>query len=305
MRTIETTPSELILAHDCQRAHHYRYERKLRRLGEKKSPTLASGIAVHYAVEHWLWDKAVLATPTMEDLAPLVKMCLQDEWKDQEPADREKNIKRFTPGVLRALSRIPQWVWDSAWEAEPTLNGAWSSGALGIAGWPFPGTDIHLYMHGRPDFLRLYTDQEGTDTCEIVDIKTTKTAPLSYVLWSPQIRFYAAMCQQRWPERLIVYRYLCVPTGPKDEVKDSPTFILDKAMYEFTIQEMFEFAAELDGQKPRYLRRCDWCPYNMICISRILGTDGEGIINQLYATRELDSKTTRVVELAEAENREG
>ena len=47
---------------------------------------------------------------------------------------------------------------------------------------------------------------------ELVDFKTTAQDPGMYMLWEPQITWYAMMLQAEFPDSLIAYRYLCMPT---------------------------------------------------------------------------------------------
>lgn len=122
---------------------------------------------------------------------------------------------------------------------------------------------------------------------EIVDVKTTANDPLQYLLWTPQLRMYAAMLQQQYPDHLISYRYLCVPTGVKDEAPHSPPFIFTQRAHDETITEILRLARKLsDEAEARYARRCEWCPFSDICKARITGADVEGIIEELYVKRE-------------------
>jgi len=280
MNTIETTPSALTQAHDCQLAHHLRYVRKLRLADTKRSPTLASGSAVHYAVERWLYDNNG-EVPTLNDLFSLGKEGLAQEYADRDAKDSAKLIKRYLPGVQRALSRVPDWLWKQQWISEANVEAEFSDDALCVK------------LHGRPDLYCRYTDSEGTDTLEIVDVKTTATNPLDYILWTPQIRFYAAMLRHHHPEPLIVYRYVCVPTGLSAKTPDPIAIVYTQKAHDRTVADILSYGRETFGDTPTYSRRCSWCPYSARCAVEVTGGDVAGIEKELY----VDKGLTNVLDL--------
>ena len=145
MEHIITSPSELILADDCSRARYYKYVRRLRPVEEKRSPVLASGTAVHYAVEH-ICRNYDSAQPDEADLALLAEECLADEFRNDYDGGTA-NVRKFLPGVKRALSRIPEWLWAGDWRPEEDLVGI------------FDATDkneeayLRVELRGRPDLF--------------------------------------------------------------------------------------------------------------------------------------------------------
>jgi hypothetical protein len=282
-KEIDTTPSALVSAHDCQLEHHLNHVERLRKKDQKRAPTLASGTAVHYAVEQWLYDQNGKA-PTPEQINHHGHEGLEQEFsKGYTQAERDKQVKRFLPGVYRALGRIPTWVWTSDWVVEANVAAK------------FKYEDLIVRVHGRPDLYRQYVDQEGTPTIEVVDIKTTKTNPMSYILWSPQVRIYCAILALHHPGHLIVYRYVCVPTGPSDVPYEALAFTYDTIARERTEREIYTYAKETFGKEPRYSRRCDWCTYASICTANVMGFPVDSIIEDDYV--KLDKGGHSVVEL--------
>jgi predicted RecB family nuclease len=270
---ISTSPSALMLADDCRLAHHFSYDRGLQLASKKRSPTLASGTAVHYAVEQTC-QNFPQQKPRPDDLEALGYECLCAEFAEDEDGG-DSNVKKFLPGVKRALARIPEWVWSEFWltEREETVTLT-------------RGDDV-LEIHGRPDMYRVVNDGE-TPYIEIVDVKTTDKDPLQYMLFSPQLRMYALMLRQRFPEHLIQYRYVCVPTKPGNAVSPhSAPFIFTARMLAQTVDECWQYAEKLIAPiTARTSIRCDWCDFKNICIQRLMGNDYESVITDEYITRE-------------------
>ena len=274
---IVTSPSELILADDCSRARNLKYGRRLRPAQDKRSPTLASGTAVHYAVELICRNYGGIQ-PDEADLVALGEECLADEFRNDDDGGTA-NVKKFLPGVTRALSRIPKWLWAGDWLPERDLVGYFDSVNKFDEPW------LTVELHGRPDLYRIINDE--APTVEIIDVKTTETDPLQFLLWSPQLRMYAAMLAQTYPEHLIVYRYVCVPTGVKSVVAEAPAFIFTPESHEKTVTDIIDMSLKLGSvDRPRYSRRCSWGEFAPICTASITGADPEGIIEELYTVRE-------------------
>ena len=263
------SPSELVLADDCSRAHDFRCRQKLRRVGDRRSPTLASGSAVATAVERLLWDMSSVENPK-ERLSELVKAALAEEFAGDEEAP--KLMKKFLPGVKRAVSRLPDWFWQGTWLVEHDVYGV------------FENDDLGIRVEGRADMVRLV--DEPVPTVELIDVKTTDTDPMEYVLWSPQLRIYAACLQQMYPDRLVVYRYVCVPTGVSAVAKPGAEFVFTNVAEARAREEILRYAMKLqhDGT-PRYARRCAWCSYAPICTAIVTGADPAGIIQEMYVRK--------------------
>ena len=263
-----TSPSELILADDCGLARHFKYTLKLRRAGGgKRSPTMASGTAVHYAVEAHLRNYGG-TVPGVEDLVALGREGLQGEFRHDEDGG-VANVKKYLPGVQRALTRIPPWFWKEDWRVEEEVEGRFG----------------RVVVRGRPDLVRFLNDE--APTVEVVDLKTTATDPLEFMLWSPQVRIYAAILAQMYPDRLVAYRYYCIPVGWKADVTNNPaSFIFTDRVHAETVREIERMASLLSGKpEARYARRCTWCEFKEICMARITGADPAGVMGEMYERR--------------------
>ena len=268
---VSVSPSELATWNDCQRKWHYRYDARIEPIDQSRPAPLASGVAVHFVVETICRDFPN-EIPTAEDIKVRARDSLEEQFANNyEP---EKQVSKFLPGVIRALNKIPKWVWESHWFVERDISATFGE----------------VELHGRPDMYRL-VDGLSTgyevDRLEIIDVKTTKTEPLDFLLWSPQLRYYAAVLQKEHPDRVISYRYLCLPTQGTGEAPHSPAWIFTPAMHQATCDEIAGMGRRFSRAKmePRYSRACSFCDYNPICKNIITGADPEGIIQELYQER--------------------
>ena len=268
---VSVSPSELATWNDCQRKWHFRYDQRIEPIDQSRPAPMASGVAVHFVVETICRDFPN-EVPKAEDIALRAKDCLEEQFANNyEP---EKQVKKYLPGVIRAINKIPEGVWKSHWFVERDVSGMFE--------------DVEL--HGRPDMYRLI-DGLATgyeiDRLEIMDVKTTQTEPLDFLLWSPQLRYYAAVLQQEYPNRQIMYKYLCLPTQGTGPPPHSPAWPFTQAMYEATCIEIAGMGARFNRSRmePRYSRACSFCDYNTICKNIITGADPNGIIEELYTER--------------------
>ena len=268
---VSVSPSELATWNDCQRKWHYRYDQRIEPIDQSRPAPMASGQAVHFVVETICRDFPN-EIPTQEDMAIRARDSLEHEFEhNYEP---EKQVNKYLPGVLRALNKIPDEIWKAHWFVERDISGTFG--------------DVEL--HGRPDMYRLIdglaTGYE-VDRLELIDVKTTKTEPLDFLLWSPQLRYYAAVLQKEHPDRVISYKYLCLPTTGTGPPPHSPAWPFTKAMFEATCKEIGSMAAAFNRTKiaPRYSRACSFCEYNRICKNIITGADPQGLIEELYTER--------------------
>ena len=281
---ISTSPSALMLVNDCTLAYNFNYTQGLRRIGLKRSPTLASGTAVHYAVEQFCQNYPG-TKPNPTDLEALGQECLEAEFSEDEDGGA-KNVKKFTPGVKRALGRIPDWVWAENWlverEESVTLTRAkvlWPNSDR-----PIPTTDT-LEIHGRPDMYRVVHNAE-TPFIEIVDVKTTDKDPLPYMLFSPQLRMYSLMLRAKFPGYLIQYQYVCVPTGATATPPHSAPFIFTERLMAQTVAECWRYAEKMEQTPEQRLSlRCDWCDFKPICLQMLAGNSTDSIIADEYLNR--------------------
>ena len=268
---VKVSPSELATWNDCQRKWHYRYDARIEPIDQSRPAPMASGQAVHFVVETICRDFPN-EIPTQEDMKLRARDCLEHEFENNyEP---EKQVAKYLPGVLRALNKIPNWVWESRWFVERDIS----------------GTFDEVELHGRPDMFRLVDGLASgyeVDRVELIDVKTTQTEPLDFLLWSPQLRYYAAVLQQQYPDRVISYKYLCLPTQGTGPAPHSPAWVFTPAMYEATCAEIAGMGRRFNRSRmePRYSRACSFCDFNPICKGIITGADPNGIINELYMER--------------------
>lgn len=267
IRTVSV--SELVTFMDCQRKHFLRYNARLSPNTESRSWQLASGNAVHYVVEqHCRQSPGEL--PTKDDVDALIEECLSAEFDGT--SNESGQVLKYTPGVRRAVSKIPQWVWEASWYIEHDLVGHFGDEFVEKA-----------ELRGRPDLFHV-----GDNFVELVDIKTTAHKPLEYMLWTPQLRYYAAMLKQLYPDKLVRYRYVCVPTqGDKPPPETSPWPFKASALAEAEseILRCVSMMGEDEFRNPHYSRACDWCEYRDICKAVVTGADWKGLASEEYHER--------------------
>ena len=276
---LSVSPSELATWNDCQRKWHFRYDQRIEPIDQSRPAPLASGVAVHYVVETICRDFP-MEVPTQEDIKLRARDCLTEEFANNN--DPEKQVAKFLPGVLRAINKIPEWVWKSDWFVERDISATFG----------------RVEIHGRPDMFRLVDGYDAVPQVQIIDVKTTQTEPLEFLLWSPQLRYYAAILQQTYPNRVISYQYLCLPTQGTGDAPYSPLWPFTQAMHQATKMEIAGMAKMVETSNkntdvyksmvkrmPRYTRACSFCDYNPICKNIITGADPKGIVDELYQER--------------------
>tara|TARA_Y100000310_G_scaffold327766_1_gene394637 strand:+ start:1460 stop:2248 length:789 start_codon:yes stop_codon:yes gene_type:complete len=255
--------SELLTWQKCRRQWGYRYAERLAPLVEKRSWQMASGTAVHYVVETWCRDFPG-EVPDLDSMKLRTAESLREDFATSD--DPNKLLARFGPGVMRALLKIPEWLWKADWFVERDLTGQFGN----------------VELRGRTDLVY----QEG-NIVTLVDVKTTAVNPIDYMLWDSQNRYYAAMLQQAHPDKLIEYRYFCVPTTGVKPVEQQPPWLFTRKQQAATVDEIVRLAGEMDENKrePRYSRVCAWCPFKAICTILITGGDGESVKRDEFRIR--------------------
>ena len=264
---ISMSVSELLTWQKCRRHWAYRYAERLAPLQEARSWQLASGTAVHYVVETLCRDFPG-QVPALGDLKLRAAECLQDEFAGAEQPD--KMLAKYGPGVVRALLKVPQWVWQADWFVERDVAAV------------FPAGSPAIELRGRVDMV-----YAADGIVELVDLKTTATSPTEYMLWEPQIRYYAAMLQQRYPHMLVQYRYLCLPTQGDKPAPQAPAWAFTQRQYAATVAEIVQLAGEVDAaaRQPRYSRACSWCAFKDICAVVVTGGDDAAVKREGFYVR--------------------
>ncbi len=269
IRTISV--SELVTFQDCQRKHYFNYERRLRRNSSGPSWQQASGVAVHYVIEQHCRNRAG-EIPHRDDVDALIFESLDADFKGNEAS-----VKKYTPGVRRALSKVPEWVWREAWYLEHDLELFFDVGLY------YEHTKKFTLI-GRPDAYHV-----GESFVELVDFKTTATNPLTFILFTPQLRYYALMLKAQYPDKLVRYQYMCLPTqGTGPGPGCSPVPFTQKAL-KVTEAEIVATVASMgddEFRNPRYTRSCDFCEFKELCQTVVTGGDWEGVAKEEYYVRD-------------------
>ena len=276
------SPSQLEAFNECELRYAYQYDTKLRLTKEDASQALASGRALHEVVAYVLThDKqppndALLARALYNAMEsnPSQRLELSREPFEYNPKETQwAKVVRYMKGVERAYSKIPPYLLELDWHVEETLEVE------------FEG----FTLKGRPDLWCELPTVYGPNAIYIVDIKTTENDPLEYVLWSPQLRVYAMMLQKMYPDRPILYTYLCCPTT----VKQAPVVqhLFDETAQQRTMAYVVDMVSRIEARDasaphPREGKHCKFCDYAQMCKVRVTGGDEWGVAKQLYYAKE-------------------
>lgn len=261
--------SELNKWHACRLAWHYRYRERLE--VPEKGPMLASGSAVHGTVE------ALLRREIPANLVPAqAEQLLIQHLAGQD--DVAGVVRRYLPGVLRAVSRVPSDIWSAEWLVEQPVEWTWPH--------TFPEC-VATTLWGKPDCYRV------TDTdIEILELKSTSSeqTPKDYFLWNPQHRYYAVLLDKMYPGRIVSVRYVVVKTGKAaaDDVPGDESWHMRRGLLARTEALMLKAAGEIGKLEvvPNYSRACSWCDFKPLCEMDITGGDGVPLKEELYTVRE-------------------
>ena len=275
MINIRVTPSELETFNDCQLKHHYRYVKRLELKEPSISPNMVSGRVVHKMVEEAMQLPVGHRYEYLVDTERIVPL-LREEF-----GGKEENVKKYLPGVKRALEKVPGWMLDEVeeWFSEVDVSAGFDHG------------DTNIVLVGRPDLYRI-DNNELCPFVEIIDVKTTENDAVDYILWNPQIRLYALVLSEMYPNHIICYRYLCLPTSGKGATMGSQHTFTPYAMGRAK-DYMFNNAVDIRTLKTygakgvaREGMHCRFCDFNLICRTRVMGGDEEGVAGDLYQERE-------------------
>ena len=258
--------TEILAWRHCRQLWDYRYRRRLK--SQDVPPQLASGTSVHSTIQ------AVLGgSVKREDMGAWAESSFREQVLQR--TDLDADVKKYLPGVQRALSKVPEWVWEGQWHVEEKLTHIFP---VGVA----KQSEDLLEVVGVPD---LYSYNDGLLT--IVEFKTTDTDPLEFLLWNPQHRYYAALLSYVYPGAVTVFRYVCLPTGKSVDMVDHMPYTLTKAALRQAEEEMLRGAVEVgEGDTvPNYSRACSFCEYKDIDTIRVQGGDYEEAIKEGFVRR--------------------
>lgn len=265
----------------CRLAWSYRYQTRIEL--PTQSPPLTSGKAIHTALEEVLSGNIEL-----EDLAPMAEAALRYELKGRDEDDIEKSLKKYLPGVLRALSRVPEWVYAyDDWRVEEELAFTYRCGGHDRT---LDNSCVDCFkFKGFADLFRI------ADThIELIDIKSSskELSPLNLMLFNPQHRYYAILLRHMYPGLPIFVRYLCVSTAAKTkkEFIDHEPWLMKNSVLDTAEQLMIDSAREVGELPivPTYSGLCDWCDYKKICTATVAGLPGgeNAVIEEYYVERQ-------------------
>lgn len=215
---------------------------------EERWPGMLQGTVVHDVVS------SIAKGVQDEHIPVLVETVCADTFNS------DKSIKRYSPGVVRALDKFPiSWSevrkWGSEIEVEAQIG--------------------NHTVSGRVDLLKI-SDDEIT----IVDIKTSKVDEIEHLLWNSQNRYYATILNEMYPDRTIWYEYWCLPTDAKEPSPTKGSFWMKPRNFEQTKNEMIRILdlmekRETDGLDhkdfPRMnMNNCKFCQFKRLCMSEIV-----------------------------------
>ena len=243
------TVSEVLDWIRCRQLWAYRYGQGLKPI--EKSTNMVSGWVVHKTIQ----DALAGRVPSMD---AHVEALLYQEFDGDEEL-----VQRYQPGVMRALSKVPSWVWDEEnWHVEE---------GLGIA----LGEDE---IRGRPDLFRV-----DDKTVDIIEFKTTEAESLEFLLWNPQHQYYGLMLSRLYPDRVIRFRYVCLPTSTKKYADTMPWIFTSRQMVaaQAELQLVVSEVGKLAIARSRG-RGCEFCDYNKLCATVLTGGDEAGTTREYY-----------------------
>lgn len=263
------SPSQLQTWHDCRLKWHYSYQRNIKL--PTQAPQLASGTTIHEVLENVLGG-----TIELEDVPAFAEATLQAEFEHQD--DSQRQVDRYLPGVLRALGRVPTWVYEETdWHIEEPIE--WE--------WTLPdGLHTTIEIGGIPDMYRV-TD-EGVFLVEIKS--STKPKDLvPYLLYNPQHRYYGVILRKMYPDLPIFVQYIVTTTAQgKHEAKTHDPFLLKDKLLDSTERLMLQLASEVGHGDilPHYSWTCGFCDFEKICAGAVQGLQSEeDIIKEFYVER--------------------
>lgn len=216
---------------------------------------MVSGSVVHRVIEE------CLKNGSRDGLEQAARTYLTEEFG----GEREKADK-YLAGVLRAVSKVPDWVWDGGWHVEEKLEQRF---------WD----DVVV---GKPDLFRVTEDE-----VRIVEFKTTETDPLEFLLWNSQHRYYAVLLDTAYPGRVVSFQYVTLPTTTKKAGVS--------ALWTFSRKQLVAADLEIRGMLslmatedivPSYGRSCSFCDFVEVCQTIVTGGDSAAVLKELYVKEE-------------------
>ena len=265
MKTLSN--SEIESWRRCRRAWSFTYEYQIQK--PEKSIPLASGSAVHETIQAILDGKIPFAAGVGYVEDRLTQILIHRE-------DFREQVNKFLPGAVRALNKVPEWVWEEkGWHVEDARE-------VLIA------PDVTLRF--TPDLWK-FTEESWTNPIDgevstitwldIYDFKTGKKDPIEYYLNSPQLSYYAVALHKLYPDTHPRISYIGLPTADKVKPVVDVWAMTDEQMAEAE-QELIAGIQEVGvGERwPSRSTLCGYCDFNAICTTRFLGGDWMNVIKE-------------------------
>jgi hypothetical protein len=265
MKTLSN--SEIESWRKCRFHWQLTYEYKIAK--PEHAVQLASGIAVHKTIQ----DVLMGAVP-FSGRHGYLEHCLTQEFIHRE--DWRDQLKKFLPGVIRALDKVPEWIWEEKWTVEDRL-------------------EVELFddvtLRFTPDLWKI-TEEEWENPIngqksvvqwlDIYDFKTGKKDPLEYFMNSPQLSYYAVALNKLYPNTHPRICYVGLPTQAGG-ASVSPWILTDEQLANAEA-ELVAGIREV-GEGEIWQNRstlCVWCDFNKICTTKFMGGDWLNVIRDEY-----------------------
>jgi CRISPR/Cas system-associated exonuclease Cas4 (RecB family) len=253
-KSVVVSASELLSWRHCRKQWELRYVRGIR--SPEYAVNLAAGTATHEAIQARLEGRIDEGKQYAYAESILRRDLL-------ERADFPEVVSKQMPRVRSALGKVPAWVYEDKqeWHVEE-LN----------------ETDVGegVRLRWKPDLYLVHEDY-----VYVVDFKMSQTKISTYMLYNPQLSYYAVGLDKMYG-KLVQYLYVTLP--PRTEPVRVLPWVFDKGQIEAARAEICMDAHEV-GTLPLVLKRsnaCEYCEYARICTEQITGGDPEDMIAEYY-----------------------
>jgi len=273
VKTVSVT--SIIDYRKCPKFYQYRYVDKLR---VPPNANMVSGSVVHGVIEYVL-SKDRSLWGTLENIAEVLMF---KEFAHRD--DARTQVTKYLPGVLRALSKVPEWVWERTWHVEELMEWTYRDpncpACLGAP--PVTGGAVHtahcnaVTVRMKPD---LWLVEDGV--LDIVEFKTTENDPLDYLLFNAQHQFYAIGLMKEHPDMLVRFRYVCLPTTTK-KAEDHIPWVFTTNAIAAAREELVQGAVDVGSKM--YMNRgfwCKGCEFKGLCMTVLTGGDERGMMEEM------------------------
>lgn len=274
MKTVSVT--EIIDYRKCPRHHRYKYVEGIR---VPPNANMVSGSVVHGVIERVVQREGFKPWDKRHEIPYIAESLMEEAFAHHDDATTQ--VTKYLPGVLRALSKVPPWVWERAWHVEELME--WEYQDVGCVGCMGAGTSAPhssacqvVTVRMKPD---LWCIENGV--LDIVEFKTTENDPLDYLLFNPQHQFYGVGLMVSQPDTLIRFRYVCLPTTTKPAVEHVPWVFTANATAAAR-KELVKGARDVGSED--WMNRgfwCKGCEFKALCSTVLTGGDERGMMGEV------------------------